>query len=241
MEQLDYLWDYQELDLKINDLDTQKKDSLHRKELTRAIRYLKNQQQGIIKLNNDIDKKNHIYNRIHHEFESINKSLEQEGDILESGEIKAFKQLEQIEQKISEAEEKLAEKKQELMALSQDMESLNKRLQSITLRLRKGKKDYDRIKKEYDLSTEEINAQYKEIKSQMDAIKGKLNNSLLRKYEAVKNSHASAMAEIEGERCGGCNMALASLVIQNVKSKAKLIECENCGRILYSKSDAQEG
>ncbi|HZJ57824.1 MAG TPA: hypothetical protein VFD89_06230, partial [Clostridia bacterium] len=62
MEQLDYLWNYQELDLKIDELDFQKKNSPLRRELYRSIRYLKKQQQDIEKLTGDVDKKNHIYN-----------------------------------------------------------------------------------------------------------------------------------------------------------------------------------
>ena len=79
--------------------------------------------------------------------------------------------------------------------------------------------------------------QYKELKGKRDRYKVELNNALLKKYESIKNSHATVMAEIDQDRCGGCNMALASLVIQNVKDNARVIECENCGRILYSRKE----
>lgn len=240
LEQLDYLWNYQELDLKMDELNAQKKDSPLRKELYRSIRYLKNQQKNIEKLNNDIDKKNHIYNRILHEFESINSVLKQEEEILNSGDVKSFKQLDQVEKKILEAEEKLKEKKEELTVLLQDMNSLNKKLQAITSRLQKGKKEYEKNKKEYDLAIKELDSQYKDLKAKRDRYKVELNNALLKRYEAIKNSHPTVMAEIEQDRCGGCNMALASLVIQNVKDKGRIIECENCGRILYSRKEESD-
>lgn len=235
MEQLDYLWNYQELDLKMDELNDQKKNSPLRKELYRSIRYLKNQQKNIEKLNNDIDKKNHVYNRILHDFVSISNSLKQVEEVLNSGDINSFKQLDQIEKKILEAEEKLTEKKRELTVLMQDMNSLNKKLQVITTRLQKGKKVYEKNKEDYDLAVKELDNQYKELKAKRDRYKVELNNALLKKYESIKNSHATVMAEIDQDRCGGCNMALASLVIQNVKDNARVIECENCGRILYSR------
>ena len=87
-----------------------KKNSPLRKELYRSIRYLRTK-ENIEKLNNDIDKKNHVYNRILHDFVSISNSLKQEEEVLNSGDINSFKQLDQIEKKILEAEEKLTEKK----------------------------------------------------------------------------------------------------------------------------------
>ena len=233
MEQLDYLWDYQKLDLKMDNLESKKKNSTARKELYRAIRYLKDQQDSLIKLNNDVDKKNHIYNRIYHEFERINSGLREEEDALNSENIKSFKQLDQIEKKISEAEERLNKRKQELNNLLRDMDSLNKKLHAVSLRLRKGKKEYEKTKEEYDLVMNEIDTQYARIKDQRDSLKQKLEDSLLRKYDAIKGNHAIVMAEIEQNRCGGCNMTLASLVVQNVRDKVEVIECENCGRILY--------
>lgn len=237
MEQLDYLWNYQELDLKIDELDFQKKNSPLRRELYRSIRYLKKQQQDIEKLTGDVDKKNHIYNRIFHEFENINNGLKQEEEALNNGDVKSFKHLDQIEKKIVEAGEKLEEKRKELTALLQDMNTLNRKLQAVTSRLRKGKKEYDKSRKEYDLSIKKLDSQYADIRSNADKLKAKLDNSLIKRYEAIKNSHSTAMAEIEHDRCGGCNMTLASLVIQNVKDKARIIECENCGRILYSRKE----
>lgn len=236
MEQLDYLWDFQELDIKMDEIIAQKKNSTLRRELQKTIRYLKNQQQNIIKLNNDIDKENHIYNRIFHEFENANKVLEEEGGLLDREDATSLKSLDQIEKKILETEEKLQESKKELAQLLKDMDSLNKRLQGVTSRLRKGKKDYDKVKKEYDISMKDIDAKHDALKSERDIIKKKIDSTLLKRYETKKNSHSVVMAEIKQDRCGGCNMSLASLVVQNVKSKTRIIECENCGRILYTRT-----
>lgn len=237
MEQLDFLWEYQKLDLKISDVKGKKKNSAVRKELYKTVKYLKNQQNNLIKINNDVDKKNHIYNRIYYEFENINNGLKEEEEILNSGDIKSFKQLDQIEKKISIAQDKLMEKKQELTTLLKDMETLNKKLHAISMRLRKGKKEYDKNKKEYDIEMEKLETQYANMESQRNALKKKLEDSLLKRYEAVKGNHTVVMAEIDQNRCGGCNMTLASLVVQNVRDKVDVIECENCGRILYPGSN----
>ena len=132
MEQLDFLWDYQKLDLMIDEIKSKKKNSSVKKELFRTIKYLKNQKKNLVKINNDVDKKNHIYNRIYYEFENINNGLIEEEEILNSGDIKSFKQLDQMEKRISDAQEKLKEKEGELTTLLKDMEATNKKLQAIS-------------------------------------------------------------------------------------------------------------
>ena len=119
------------------------------------------------------------------------------------------------------------------------MDSLNQNLRALNTRVRKGKKEYDINKREYDLVTKEIGQEYSKIKARRDVIEARLKSSLLKRYEAVKGNHSVVMAEIDQNRCGGCNMALASLVVQKVKDKNGVIECENCGRILYSGAEAQ--
>ena len=233
MGQLDYLWEYQKLDLKMDELENKIKNCSARKELYKSIKYLKDQQESLIKLNENVDKKNHIYNRIYNDFQKISKNLKEEGKILNSGNIKTFKQLDQIEKKLWDIQKKLEQKKEELTDLLKEMDSLNKNLQEVTQRLRRGKKEYDKYKKEYDLVMKDVDSEYDEIKAQRDSIEEKLDDSLLKKYNAIKGNHRLVIAEIQQDRCGGCNMVLASLVVQNVRDKAGIIECENCGRILY--------
>ena len=48
------------------------------------------------------------------------------------------------------------------------------------------------------------------------------------------------MALIKGDQCGGCNISLPSLVVNSVREGQKLIECENCGRILYIPQEQED-
>ncbi|MPN37753.1 hypothetical protein SDC9_185274 [bioreactor metagenome] len=59
---------------------------------------------------------------------------------------------------------------------------------------------------------------------------------LLKRYAAVKSHHAVPMAMVEQEQCSGCRMSLPMVVVRKVTAGDGLVECENCGRILYSPS-----
>ena len=57
---------------------------------------------------------------------------------------------------------------------------------------------------------------------------------LVKRYKTIRKKHAVPLAKLEGERCGGCNMSLPTTVVRSVVSGTEIVECENCGRILYS-------
>jgi predicted nucleic acid-binding Zn-ribbon protein len=42
------------------------------------------------------------------------------------------------------------------------------------------------------------------------------------------------MAKVENKQCGGCNMSLPMVVIKRVQGSDSIVECDNCGRILYA-------
>jgi predicted nucleic acid-binding Zn-ribbon protein len=55
-------------------------------------------------------------------------------------------------------------------------------------------------------------------------------------YQKLLVSKAgSAMAEARGESCSGCYMSIPPQVFVNVKKNESIINCPNCGRILYYK------
>ena len=42
------------------------------------------------------------------------------------------------------------------------------------------------------------------------------------------------MAKVENYQCSGCNMSLPTSTVKRVATGEGIVECENCGRILYA-------
>ena len=97
----------------------------------------------------------------------------------------------------------------------------------------KAKKEYDAMRaaceKEIAAAQPEINA----AKAVVEQRKAKVDPALLKRYAAVKTHHAVPMATVENAQCSGCRMSLPTVVVRKVSSGDGLVECENCGRILY--------
>ena len=59
-----------------------------------------------------------------------------------------------------------------------------------------------------------------------------IDPELLAEYRAIKQHCARPIAKLYGDQCGGCNMNIRQASLRAFKSGAKMIECENCGRML---------
>ena len=233
MEQLDLLWKYQELDLQIDEYEAEKKNSPLRQKLIKLLQYLKEQQKQLINLNDELEKKAQAYNKVRHEFENIKNSLKSDEEWLASDLEKDLKRLDEVEEKLMKAKEKLKQKQKELQTLIKDIESLKAQLDEVRVNINKGKKEYAEVKQKYDAEISIMEENCEKIRKQQEELERKVDKNLLNKYKSLKGSRITAIASIEQDRCGGCNMSLASLVIQRVKEHKTIVECENCGRILY--------
>jgi len=233
MGRLDMLWDYQNLDLMMDKYDNMRRNSPLRHKLIELKNYLMEQQEQLLKLNDEAEKKNHILNRINHEYESIVNTFKSDYLKVEGGQVKNVKQLEEMQNVAMELKDKLAKKEEELKNLLKDIQALSSRLEEIRVRMVKAKKEYSGIKARYDSEIDDIQKEYKRLKAQRDELKSKIDDGLIKKYNRLKSSRNTAMVMIEQDCCGGCNMTLAALVLERLKKENGIIECENCGRILY--------
>ena len=56
---------------------------------------------------------------------------------------------------------------------------------------------------------------------------------LLERYKVIRQHSMPPIAKLIGGQCTGCNMALPSAVSRRIAEGKELVECDNCGRILY--------
>ena len=62
----------------------------------------------------------------------------------------------------------------------------------------------------------------------------KVDPNLLLRYRQIKQHVSPPMAKLVGNQCGGCFMTLPSASLKKIVSEDAVVECDNCGRILYA-------
>jgi hypothetical protein len=72
------------------------------------------------------------------------------------------------------------------------------------------------------------------LKTQRAALAGKVDGTLLPKYERIVASKGGlAVVPVANDSCQGCFRIMPPQVINEIKMNSALIFCENCARILY--------
>ena len=61
----------------------------------------------------------------------------------------------------------------------------------------------------------------------------KVEPSLLERYRSIKQHCTPPMAKLVEGQCSGCFMSLPSATLLELKNGEHIVECDNCGRIIY--------
>lgn len=89
-------------------------------------------------------------------------------------------------------------------------------------------------KKKLNDDAAKIRSQLDNLQAQRTALAGKVEKTILSKYERiVKSKDGLAVVPVANESCQGCFRILPPQVINEIRMKAQLVFCENCARILY--------
>jgi predicted nucleic acid-binding Zn-ribbon protein len=79
-----------------------------------------------------------------------------------------------------------------------------------------------------------LKRQLDELKADHSKLTEAVEPSAFSRYERLrKTKGGTAVVGIEHGVCGGCHMKLTMAIIKNVQGEQEIINCQNCGRILY--------
>ena len=204
MGKLDAMLLYQQTEQKKLEAEQAVRSTPARQKLSRLHKLLKTQQATIQKLTEETETR----------LSQINKLSEQAKRLEERIEINQF--VREAKKLLSEAE-KAAEEYRET-----------------NLTAKNAKKEYDQVRavceKERDDSAEML-ASFDE---KLEQIRKDVDPALFQRYEKVKQHYAAPIVPVIGGKCSGCNMSLPMVMLKRLNAPDAVLECENCGRILYS-------
>ena len=87
-----------------------------------------------------------------------------------------------------------------------------------------------------DLETKSkaLESQRQELETEREALASKIDPDLLDQFERLFNSKGdAAIVAVEHGVCTGCHMKVTTATAARVKAGKEIVNCEQCGRILY--------
>lgn len=237
MANLDVLWEYQALDVERDRLEREARSTPTRAKLNKLHGFLTEQQGAIAQLQKEMEARQSALARLDERVDQLQKKAELEDSELEQ----MLRDEEVTAAEFTECRESYEKLQSEAAALRRELSELTKWLEQAAKDYRETRSRAGKAKKEYDAlklcCEQELAAAAGPLKDAAAAAEAKakqVDPPLLAAYKRVKKNHAIPMAKVEHNQCGGCNMSLPTVVIKRVANKVSVVECENCGRILYT-------
>lgn len=156
--------------------------------------------------------------------EHLNKSLY-------DGSIKDLKQLEHMERELNTLKELKEELEWKQLQCVETLEELAERQASIDEKLSSVKEEFSARRSEVRLEASIIKSEINRLKNEAEIITSKVDIDLLSTYYKIRSKKGTGAALIEGNICTGCNMMIATTIIDRIKMGKQIYFCETCGRI----------
>jgi len=222
---------YQELDCEIVRLENELKQSIERKNAMKMQQLLKDCQAKLLELNekskalfDEFEKYKQVFNQMVENLEVVNKNVANKDEKKIDGLIEAgdaiSKNLMRLEKKIS--------------AIVNECNNVQTEYNNIMKSARQAKASGQKSKESFATLKAETDAKIEEIKKELEILEKKVDKQLLAKYKHKRVEKANVFVPDLKGTCGGCRMEISAAKKSKLKADG-MIECENCGRIIYAK------
>ncbi len=237
MAKLDALWQYQAAELEKERLERDILRSPAHVKLHKLHAFLTEQQAAISKMQADMDQKQAALTRLVERVEKLEKDVDLEAsefEQMQKDEECTAAELTECRHSYEQLMEALASARRELADLIKWTQGIAEEYKTTRSKAGKAKKEYDAVRAECEKEKADrqgdVNAAVQAMNEKAKAV----DAALMERYQRVKKNHAVPMAKVENDQCSGCNMSLPMVVIKKIASGSGIVECDNCGRLLYA-------
>ncbi len=235
MENLQQLWQYQQVDMELDAYKRKIQDTPTRKQLVKLKRFMQNSQgkisdaesKAVVK-QNALTELNAQSKKLMGEMEEVSKDIGYYSECDDSElDQKLVQELVKNSEKISDA---AAHVRSEIAKIREEILQTDKLIREILLKMRTAKAEYDQLKVQYEVAAG--SGELKELEEKLEQAGQGISGEVLDEYRRIKGIRPTPVAILQDNRCDGCKIQLPSGVASSVANSDKLVHCENCGRIL---------
>ncbi|MBR2699944.1 MAG: hypothetical protein IKE76_15260 [Clostridia bacterium] len=231
--QLDTLWQFMQVDMEADGFENRMRQSANRQKLIKQRDFLKDQQANMKKLENDVAVMQDRLEAVQDEAVRLEKVLAGLSEELNANPPENVEDAQKQAENVQKLLDTLTRYEQELQKMRKDADVKDRQQKEIRVRAAKTKQEYDQLKVTYDKEFKEDTAKLQKMRARTDAEAKKVDPGLLNKYMSIKQHCTPPMAKLVNGQCSGCFMSLPSATLLEIRNGERIVECDNCGRILY--------
>lgn len=231
--QLKPLWQFMQVDMEADGFENQMRQSANRQKLIKQRDFLKDQQANMKKLESEVAVMQDRLAAVQDEAQRLSKVLEGLSAEFESNPPTNIEDAQKQAESVQKLVDSLTRYEQELTKMRKDADAKDRQQKEIRVRAAKTKMEYDQLKVEYDKEYKADTARLQKMREHTEEEAKKVDPQLLAKYRSIKQHCTPPMAKLINGQCSGCFMSLPSATLLDIRNGDRIVECDNCGRILY--------
>ena len=240
MDKLALLYEYQQADMQLEAYERQLKNTPTRKQLIKLQNYLKKQQavlremenrtlveqNALMEIDAQYDKMMELLNKNH---KDISQYEEMSLDEMDYNVVKA------LVHEYETTYDNIIKQKKRAIAVQTKAEETAARLKTILTHVSQAQREFNELRKQHEEELRAGSEELDRLRKAAAAAAAKVDPALLARYNRIKQNRSKPVTLLKDGRCMGCNMELPSRDLAKLKKSDAIVECENCGRILYLK------
>lgn len=231
--QLDTLWQFMQVDMEADGFEMKMRQSANRQKLIKARDFLKDQQANMKKLENDVAVMQDRLEAVEDEAVRLQKVLTSLSEELAANPPASVEEAQKQAEGVQKLLETLTRYEQELQKMRKDADTKDRQQKEIRVRAAKTKQEFDQLKVDYDKEFKADTVKLQKMRDRTEQESKKVEPKLLEKYRSIKQHCTPPMAKLVNGQCSGCFMSLPSATLLEIRNGSRIVECDNCGRILY--------
>ena len=231
--QLDTLWQFMQVDMEADHFEGRMRQSANRQKLMKQRDFLKDQQANMKKLESDVAVMQDRLEAVQDEAERLEKVLASLAEEFEKNPPATVEDAQKQSEAVQKLLDTLSRYEAELQKMRKDADTKDRQQKEIRVRAAKTKMEFDQLKVEYDKEFKADTAKLQDMRAKTEQEAKKVDPQLLAKYRSIKQHCTPPMAKLVNGQCSGCFMSLPSATLLDIRNGDRIVECDNCGRILY--------
>lgn len=232
--QLEQLWEYTQVDMEAERFESEMRKAPNRLRLLQLRNFLVEQQANMKKLEGDIAAMADRMDAVRDEASRLDDNMRSIRANLETAEGASMEELDAQIETARKLADSLNRYEQELQKMRKDAETRDRQQKEIRVRAAKSKAEYDQLKTVYDAEFKKDSEKLQSLKARVEQAAKNVDPAQLARYKVIRQHCVPPVAKLISGQCGGCNMSLPSVVLRKIAAGEELVECDNCGRILYA-------
>lgn len=235
MDQLEMLNRYQELAGQVQEIENGLRNSPIRRKLLHARNYIITVQNNLKTMEEDAAKIRAAMDSLSNRYASSAEKLEKESVHYNAADEESdAADVADMRGEVNGIMNQFNAMEKDVLALLKKLSSMEQEIAKMATNIPKAKEDYAKTKTVYDAELAKVTEQTAPLKKEMEQIESRLPGELIKALKQISSKFANPLVVLRGNRCGGCNMELSAATLKRL-ADSPLIECENCGRLVYQK------